>query len=375
MALSPPLRVLVVGGGVAATEAVLALHAHAQERVVIDWLVRRPFFSYRPLAVAAPFGLGEVHHVDLIEIAERHGARLQVGRLAAIDDDRGEATLENGRRLRYDACLLAVGAVASESVQGALSFRGEPDIEGMRDLLDGLDGGGPHRIAFVAPPGVPWTLPVYELALLTAAHTLREGIDAELWLITAEARPLAVFGATVARCVTELLDDRGIHLRLGSFPDALEDGLLFMPMEGALRVDEVVALPRVVGRTVSGVPHDASGFVPTRADGTVIGCTTLFAAGDMTNQPIKQGGLAAQQAEVAARTIAHRAGAAVTLGPDVPVLRGLLLTGAGPVFFRRVGSRPATVSEEPLWWPAGKLFGQHLSAELARAQQAASPTA
>ena len=58
----------------------------------------------------------------------------------------------------------------------------------------------------------------------------------------------------------------------------------------------------------------------------------MFAAGDATTFPIKQGGLATQQADAAASTIAHALGANVEPMPFAPVLRGLLLTGGAPLY-------------------------------------------
>ena len=47
----------------------------------------------------------------------------------------------------------------------------------------------------------------------------------------------------------------------------------------------------------------------------------IFAAGDATDQPVKQGGLATQQADAAAELIAAEAGARVTPQPFRRVLR------------------------------------------------------
>ena len=49
-------RVTVVGGGVAALEALIALRSLAEERVDIELFAPEPVFEYRPLAVAEPFG-------------------------------------------------------------------------------------------------------------------------------------------------------------------------------------------------------------------------------------------------------------------------------------------------------------------------------
>ena len=45
-------RVLIAGGGVAAIEAMLALHALAEDRVEIELLGAEPHFWCRPLSVA-----------------------------------------------------------------------------------------------------------------------------------------------------------------------------------------------------------------------------------------------------------------------------------------------------------------------------------
>ena len=90
----------------------------------------------------------------------------------------------------------------------------------------------------------------------------------------------------------------------------------------------------------------------------------VFAAGDLTSFPIKQGGLAAQQADAAAEAIAARAGAELEPTPFRPVLRGLLLTGMEPRFLRGDGE-DSVVDTEPLWWPPAKIVGRHLAPFLA----------
>jgi sulfide:quinone oxidoreductase len=89
----------------------------------------------------------------------------------------------------------------------------------------------------------------------------------------------------------------------------------------------------------------------------------------MTAFPVKQGGLAAQQADAAARDIAARAGIPVTPAPFRPLLRAALLTGEAPKYFEAtLTDLPATgalVDERPLWWPAGKIAGGHIASYLA----------
>ena len=95
----------------------------------------------------------------------------------------------------------------------------------------------------------------------------------------------------------------------------------------------------------------------------------VYAAGDATTSPIKQGGVATQQADAAAEAIAARAGADVDPQPFRPVLRGLLLTGSTPRYMRAEvsGGRGEDwrVSDHALWWPPSKIAGKRLAPYLA----------
>jgi sulfide:quinone oxidoreductase len=88
----------------------------------------------------------------------------------------------------------------------------------------------------------------------------------------------------------------------------------------------------------------------------------VWAVGDMTTRPLKQGGLAAQQADVAAADIAALAGDALDVAPYRPALHGLMLTGAEPEFLRRrPGAWPESeAAPSPLWSPAQKVVGRYL---------------
>ena len=102
----------------------------------------------------------------------------------------------------------------------------------------------------------------------------------------------------------------------------------------SVAADRVVSLPRLRGPFLPGLPHDPEGFIPTDLHGLVDGETDVYAAGDATTCPIKQGGVATQQADAVAEAIAARLGAPVEPRPFRPVLRGLLLTGGEPRFMR-----------------------------------------
>jgi sulfide:quinone oxidoreductase len=244
-----------------------------------------------------------------------------------------------------------------------MPFAGPRDVFAVREAIEALQPGRLHRIAFVAPAGVTWTLPLYELALLTAAYGRRHGLDLELEVVTRESSPLGLFGAAASGEVADRLAAAGIRLRTGAFAQEYDDGKLWLELEGPLDVDLAIALPRLHGPAVPGVPADADGFVPVDPYARVRGVDRVWAVGDMTTWRVKQGGLAAQQADVAAADIAARvAGADVPVTPYRPRLQGKLLTGADPIYLERRPGAPATseASGEFLWWPAHKVAGRHI---------------
>jgi sulfide:quinone oxidoreductase len=99
----------------------------------------------------------------------------------------------------------------------------------------------------------------------------------------------------------------------------------------------------------------------------------VFAAGDATDFPVKHGGLATQQADAAAESIAQLAGVEITPEPFNPTLHGFLLTGDRPLFLRVLLSgghgQTSEASTEELWWPPTKIVGRYLAPYLAFHQQ------
>ena len=174
-----------------------------------------------------------------------------------------------------------------------------------------------RSVAFVAPTLTGWLLPLYEAALLTAR------LGARVSLHTPEETPLEMFGdAAVARA----LADAGVEFLGGRRPGAPEPD-----------ADRIVSLPLVRGPELPGVPTTGLyGLIPIDAYCRVIGLPDAYAVGDATDYPLKQGGIACQQADTAAAHIA----APVTATPFVPRVRATLLTGGEPIELGRTG-RPA----------------------------------
>jgi sulfide:quinone oxidoreductase len=359
-------RVLIAGGGVAALEAALVLRELGEGGVSVEMLAPEPHFWYRPLAVAEPFDLGEVREFELAELAAAAGTTFSLGALAGVDAGRRLAQTSAGGSIPYDVLLVACGAVPTPAVPGALTFRGPADIERIRTFLEEIVAGQVRRVAFVVPWGAVWSLPIYELALMTAAYLAERDLDrVDLALVTPEDEPLQLFGHAGSEAVRELLEQRGIAVQTGSCPVEFVDGELRLVPDGRIAADRVVALPRLRGPRIDGLPQTVEGFVPVDAHGQVHRLSDVFAAGDITSFPVKQGGIAAQQADAAAETIAANAGADLTPQPFRPVLRGLLLTGRQPRYLRHDitggSGDTSSASPEPLWWPPAKIVGRYLA--------------
>lgn len=361
------LHVLIAGAGVAALEATLALKALAEERVDVEVLAPETDFVYRPLAVAELFGKGEVRSFPVGRLVELAGARLTPGALESVDLGRRRARTADGRELPWDVLVLAVGVRTREGVPGGLTFRGREQREELTEVLDAASAGRLGSITFALPSQTAWPLPLYELALMTKTVLEERGAtQVQVSLVTPEASPLAIFGTAASETVAEVLAGCNIAVHAQTTPVVFRDGALVVVPGRAIRTQQVVSIPVPEGRQIPGIRQDGRGFVPVDERGRVEGRDNVFAVGDMTAFPVKQGGIASQQADAAAEWIAALAGVEIEPRPFRPVLRGLLLTGLSPRFLRSdVLDGSSEVDMEPLWWPPGKIAGRYLAAFLA----------
>jgi sulfide:quinone oxidoreductase len=369
MSRTRPLRIVVAGGGFAAAELLLALKALAEDRVAVELVTPSTELALRPAATGTPFELSQVDRYDLGLLTREAGAGLRTDTVEAVAPRARRLRLRSGKAVEYDTLVLALGARARAVIPGAVTFRDQRDAHLVAGLIERLKVRGTRRIAFAAPSGVSWTLPLYELALLAAAEIEQHGLGVETTLITPEAMPLQVFGPEVSDAVGTLLAERGVR-RVHGVAHSVGRGRVTLSSGEAVGADHVVAVPRLVGRRLTGIPADWNGFVATDAYGRVREVPEVFAAGDMTHFPVKQGGLATQQADVIAAVLAARSGADVEIPPVRHVLRTRLLVPDGPLYLRAEldgdgrplpGDETSQVSKEALWWPPAKLFGRHLS--------------
>ena len=189
-------------------------------------------------------------------------------------------------------------------------------------------------------------------------------------IVTPEEGPLRVFGREVSGQIKQLLADREIELVAGTHPKKFEAKHLTVAPGDPIYADAVISLPQMQGRTVKGIPHDDQGFVPTDYHGRVQGLDDVYAAGDVTAFPVKQGGLASQQADAIAELIAASVEPAIDPQPFDPILRGVLWTGEeNKYLLGRLApghGEPSTLADEPPWpEQEGKIISRYLSGFLA----------
>jgi sulfide:quinone oxidoreductase len=366
-------QVLIAGGGVAGLEAALALRDLAGDRVEVTMVSPEADFSYRPMAVAEPFGRGHAREHELQALANRIGIALRRGSLASVEASAKTVVLEDGDRLSYDMLLVAVGAESALAFPGATTWTPEKDPEVFGGLLRDLEEGYTKSVAFVIPPANTWPLPGYELALMTAWDARGMGIsDVDITIYTPESAPLANFGAAAGEGIREDLDEAGVKIELNAYLSEVDGRMVLLPGGEPLGAGRTVALPTAAGPAVPGLPCDRLGFVLTDNYGRVANTPGVWAAGDAIAFPVKQGGLAAQQADAAARSIAAQAGAEVEPEPFRPVLRGVVLTGRGKRWIRHDPAQDpeGATARHALFWPPTKVAGRYLSPFLAEIDQA-----
>jgi sulfide:quinone oxidoreductase len=366
-----PPRVIVVGGGIAAMETVLALRANAGMRVDIELIAPNPELRYPPLQVVEPFGF-EPPRVGLAGALDELGAVHHLDAVADVEPERHELRTRDGAVLHYEALVLALGARAVPPPSGMVSFGDPAGRVAFAQLLAAAEKGHVEHLLFAAPPGLRWQLPLYELAVITAnrlaAAEPEAAKRARIALVTPEHAPLEVFGGRASGQLLEYIESLGIAFVPGTHVERVARGEAVLAGGRRLRADRVVTVPALRGPEIPGVPHDAEGFIPVDAHGAVHGAEDVYAAGDATASPVKHGGLATQQADAVAEAIAARAGAPIAPSPHRPVLRGMLLTSHRPQYLEAdlAGDAPASVRDVPLWWPPLKVAGRYLAPYLAQ---------
>jgi len=234
----------------------------------------------------------------LARIAAESRATFVRGTVASVSPAGHRVSCAGGPDLGYDNLLLASGARMQPPFADAIAFGIAGSGQAVKRMLSRLRSEGQGRRALGGHARGP-----------SACAVRRSG--------KRQSRPIAGGGGIEFIGATEATV-RGGQATLGATGEAVA-------------ADCVVTLPLLSGPGLADVPAtQPHGFVPVDEYGRVERLADVYTAGDSVDFPTKQGGLAAQQAG----TVAARHGAPVDPVPFLPLLRGMLFTGAEPQFMR-----------------------------------------
>jgi sulfide:quinone oxidoreductase len=247
--------------------------------------------------------------------------------VTAVDPAARLVRTTSNREFEYDELVLALGADPVPVVQHATTWDDRTGAETLGGLLRDFEMGYSRRLAVVIPAGPVWPLRGYELALLFTLDARAMGVEIQTSLVTPERSALDSLGSEAVESVSDALRDAGVAVVFANEVE-IEPGqpgvLVALPTGTRVEVDRVVALPTLRGRPIPGIPVEEHGFVEIDEHCAVKRLEHVWAVGDITTYPVKSGGLAAEQADVAAEAIAAAAGADVEPREFDPAGRGEL---------------------------------------------------
>jgi sulfide:quinone oxidoreductase len=309
-----PMRVLIAGAGVAALEAVMALRSLGGDRVAIALIAPEDELVYHPIAATAPYAVGRMRRISLERLLSDAGAQRFRLNVSAVDPAARVVRTTAGREFEYDELVLALGADPVPVVPHATTWDDRTGAETLGGLLRDFELGYSRRLAVVIPSGPVWPLRGYELALIFTQGARGMGLEIETSLVTPERSPLVTLGDEAVAAVSDALREAGVAVVFANQVE-IEPGqpavLVAHPSGKRVDVDRVIALPTLRGRSIPGIPVEEHGFVEIDEHCRVKGLEHVWAIGDVSTSPVKSGGMASEEADVAAEAIAAAAGADV----------------------------------------------------------------
>lgn len=311
-------RIVIVGGGLAGVEAAIYLRDSLGDRAQTTLITAQDTFVFRPYQAYIPFGLTPDHiQLDLRSIAAAHAFSLVTGHVDGIRLH--QQVIEfGGQSIDYDYLIIATGASAvSEPIPGlaqAHAIWSESDMMNLRSrfrrLLTEARSGSRRRLLFLVPPHSAWTGPVYEMAFMTDTwlywNDVRRSFDIQI--ATPELSYVEALGAEMHHAVAQDLERRSIEGLLGRRAVRVEANVVHFDDDTQAEFDVLIAGASYEGNPPGpGLPTDDRGFIQTRLlSRKVVGFEHVYAVGDGSDYPVKQGYLALVQADTAAEDICAR---------------------------------------------------------------------
>lgn len=373
--VSPPKRLLVVGGGFAGLWAVRALVHERIEIVLVDrcnhHLFQPLLYQVATAGLSAPAISAPLRHI----LRKQRNVTVLMAEVADIHRDRREVCLADGSVLSYDYLLLASGATHAyfghdDWAAYAPGLKTLDDAMNIRARLLGAFERAEHcgdpveRAAwlnFVVVGGGATGVELAGTLAEIARHTLKtefrriDPTKARVLLVESGPRVLAAFEPAMSARAQRQLERLGVEVRLGTPVQAIDaEGVVIGSERIAARTTlwaaGVAASP--LGAKL-GAPLDRAGRVLVNADLSLPGHPEIMVAGDLASiqtdgRPVPGTAPAAKQmgAHVARNLMAQMRGQASKPFRFRGV--GLLATIGRMAAVIQMG--PLRLSGLPAWW-------------------------
>jgi NADH dehydrogenase FAD-containing subunit len=269
---------VVVGGGFAALEIVLALKKQ-DHRIPVTVITSETEIIYRPWLIRVPVGGPRPPVIPLARLLAAAGAVVVAGRVTAADLEQRLVQLDAGARINYDQLIVATGAVADRPrVPGAEEHAIFPCDLGDAAEFTARVSAGAARVAVVfgwERPG-----PGLEYAAWIAAH--RPGV--RVTAIDGDETMARRFGGKATARVRTLFERRGAQLITAGRVGRIGHGTV--ELEGSVVAADVIAVVAPLRGNTEWLPEallDEHGRL--RVDTAMAAGAGVFGIGDVVSAP------------------------------------------------------------------------------------------
>jgi len=312
-------KVLILGGGFAGVEAAIFLRKHDLDVTLVS---DRDYFYIYPTSIWIPTGGATRDDVSipLDQLAMKHGFKLIIDPVKAIDATNKKVTLKSGRKLEdYEYIVLAIGQekIRHEGMEHTLSICGRPEeADEMYTRLDSLIAKGEGKIAmgFGGNPKDTSAVrggPAFEVLFNVHNYLKQKGVrdKFELTFFAPMEKPGQKMGEKALKMMDKMFNMTHISKKVGSpIVRFEEDGIVFGD-DTKLDSDFTMFISAGKGHSIfedSRLPLSDAGFVVTNEYNEVEGFEGIYAIGDSAallgpSWRAKQGHVA----EVMARNVAY----------------------------------------------------------------------
>jgi sulfide:quinone oxidoreductase len=286
-------KVLILGGGIGGVAAAIAFRKQGFE---VELVSERDYLFIYPLAIWIPVGSMQFKNVSmpLSKLARKHGFSLTIDKVAALDGERKNITLEKaGVRNSPALVVIALGAskMNHEGIGHTCSICGKPEESLLlKEKIEALITRGSGKIAF-GFGGNPKDSsavrggPGFELLFNLHHHLKKLGIRDrfEITFFAPMAEPGARMGKKALSAMATMFKDKNINTRFGKKISRFEgDGVVFED-QSKLQSDLCMFIPAGEGHEIirkSNLPQNNAGFIRIDDYCRIEGVPGWYAVGD-----------------------------------------------------------------------------------------------